>query len=76
MRQSLPFSFIPGKELWQAFAGRAAGAQETERDVLGYQAVLPAHLNPDPAAVPPLAALERQAPLPRDCWSLCSAPFY
>lgn len=72
-RKSLPFSFIPGKELWQAFAVCAAGVQET---VLGYQAVLLVHLNPDPAAVPPLAALERQVPLPRECQSSCSAPLY
>lgn len=64
------------EEPWQAFAVHAAGVQETEPDVLGYQAVLPAHLNPDLAAVSPPPALGRQAPLSGECRSSCSAPLY
>lgn len=67
------FRFCLRKELWQAFAICAASIQETEPHVWGYQAVLPAHLNPGPAAVPPLAALELQAPLPGEPRSSCSA---
>lgn len=66
------FRSLLGRELWQAFAICAASIQETEPNVWGSQAVLPAHLNPDPAAVPPLAALGLQAPPPREPWFSCT----
>lgn len=76
-QESLPFIFIPGKELWQAVALCIAGIQETVPGVLGYQADLLAHLNPDLSVWPPPAALECQAPFPQGTpiLMLCSLVF-
>lgn len=62
--------------VWKTLTIHAAGVWETEPDVFGYQAVRLAHLNRDPAALSPLAALESQAPVPRECQSSCSTPLH
>lgn len=65
-----------------SFKGKSCGRlllyalQETVPGVLGYQADLLAHLNPDPSAWPLPAALVCQAPFPREHQSLCSAPLH